>query len=95
MNDEWSAATIDVCECLPTGGIKKHEYRQSGHGMGRDSVTVPYPALDTALRIARKIIEDLRHPCWIERSDQPASFPTIQRGLRQQLRWSRPKGGTH
>ena len=83
---------IVVCELLPDGGVTQHDYPDvSAVVPGEPPWGTP---LEWAMRIAGVALRDLRHPCWIERKDQPASRPTLESAARLQLRWSRPKG-TH
>jgi hypothetical protein len=83
---------IVVCELQSRGSVKQHEYPDFGSLGG-----TPPPwgtPLEWAMRIAGIALRDLRHPCWIERSEQPASRITLELAARRQLRWSRPEG-TH
>ena len=84
---------IVVCSLHPSGHVEKHAYTKNPVD---PSVVPPWGTpLEWAMRIAGQSLRELRRPSWIERQDQPASRPTIERGLRNKLRFTPPAGGTH
>jgi hypothetical protein len=85
---------IVVCERLPSGEVKKYRYPESVPGPG-DEAIIPVLPLEWALPIARQIVQQFRHPCWIEQDSQPASRPTIEKAEEWRLRWLPPEGTKH
>lgn len=74
---------IVVCELLPSGGVKRHEIP-----------AVPNP-LGWALAQGSNWRQVGTTRIWIERTEYPASFPTIEMQQRWQLRAAGLDGKQH
>jgi hypothetical protein len=81
---------IVVCELLPSGKVHQSAYPDERRRLSRRRVSASASAstampgmppwgspLEWAMRFAGLALRDLKHPCWIEERDRPASRLTI------------------
>ena len=66
---------IVLCELLEGGRVKPRHYLLQG--------ITDTEALEIVLRNGRTALQDLKHPCWIEAAEHPASLPSLETAARK------------